>query len=150
MSDTIRNLLVGREAVEGVLPTTMTQVLFANAKPDPKANRHTPEEYGGSRIMVRKVLAGAQHEEFSLKMFLYYDWIGWSLASLFNSPTSANHSGETTVKDHTYKRGLGSVPTLALQWYDGVDWWQMLGASVNEGTFAFDPDKPPELDQKIV
>src|SRR3954469_1963057 len=125
MADAVRILLAGRQATVDVVPTTMINIPFTDAKDGHKAARHKVQIFNGTRVRETGQRRGKKNGEFSLKLGLYYDLTGWLWCSLFNSPVTASHTAATGVKDHTYKQG-SSVPLLCLQYYDGQDWWQML------------------------
>src|SRR6478752_1879108 len=144
--DTIRNFYAGKEATPGGTVTTWINFPFISGKPAFKGNRIIPKENLGSRTKQSNVRRGGRNGEFDLKIMLYVDLIGYLLVPTLNAPTTTGSSGDKT---HVFKQG-SNVPTVAIRWSDGAEWWEMKNCAVNEMSFAIDAEKPAEVDVKFV
>lgn len=145
MADQIRTVYFGREAVEGTLAVSPKNLPFTKAGFTPAYTRITPKVHNGTRHMYQTVRRGTNISKFQITIPGYFDQLGYLLSVAFGSPTSAGVSMATGAFDHTFKAGGSSVPTASIQWYNGVDWWQMLGCSVESMSANFETEKLPEF-----
>jgi hypothetical protein len=101
------------------------------------------KEHNGTRMRSNKAKRGASSSSFMLKMLGYYDLLGIPMLSAFGDPQVAAVSGATGAFDATFKAGSANPPTLAIQFYDGAEWWQQLGCSVDNFDVTFTAEALP-------
>ena len=130
--DAARQVYAGMEGTEGTLSGAMKNFRTTN---DPMITLHNGtiivEENNTTRIMENTDAQGPQYSELTIEAKMYWDQIGYWLYAGIGTPVTANHSGETAVKDHTWKCAITRPNPMSFQIYNGLYWEQVLGAKMN-------------------
>src|SRR4051812_2795748 len=112
MADAIKTLWLGLQATRDTAPATWIMVPPEDMGHKLNRNRQVTNEWFGVLARARKTLRGGEYDGINIKSNLYYKWHGNLLSSLLKLPTTGNHAGETTIKDHAFVEAT-SPPLIA-------------------------------------
>jgi hypothetical protein len=146
---------IGATVVDGTVTWThagylMWNMPFTEGNLTLSRNRIIPDEHNGTRIRARVARRGPSSSTFQFTMLGYYDLLGIPLMSALNAPSVVADGGASGVFEATFKAGGANVPTLAIQFYDGAEWWQLLGASVTSWSPTITGDGLPAFQFSLV
>lgn len=132
----IRNLYLGREAVEGTAAVTRVNVDVEAASINNILGRSTPGLTTGNRVTDRYTRKGGQRSEGSMRIPLMPSQAPLFLQHLLGAPVSVLNAGVTAgAWDHTFKAGGTSIPSFTAQmdhvFTGGSVWREVLGGKFN-------------------
>lgn len=133
LGDALRNLRIGLQATVDTPPATMYAVPVTSGDHGLNREREVTEQLFGTWTRAFDVRQRGEHDTFNLSTYLFYDWYVYLLAAVLGMPVTANHSGETTVKDHVFIE-KGNAPLVCIEFDDGLQWWRMLNCRGNSLT----------------
>jgi len=149
IGDALRNIRIGLQALVDVVPATMYAVPVTGEEHGLTRGREITEELFGTWTRANGVRRRGEHDSFTINTYLYYDWHVYLLAAVLGMPVTANHAGETAVKDHTFIE-KGSAPLVCIQFDDGIQWWQMLNCRGNSLTYNIPTEAVPTADVEFL
>jgi hypothetical protein len=130
----IRELRWGREAVENTAAATFVNMPVESFTVKNIQPRKAPKEFTGTNITVHKTRKMGKHSEFTLKMYAYFDMLGYPLMSFLGVPVVAAVAGATGAFTATWKAGGATIPSATIQWKHvsstNTTWRQITGAKV--------------------
>lgn len=126
---------VGKETTSGTAATQFTNVP-CDFKSTLKQDPIVPEEWRSSQDEHFMIVAGTQHQEWSVGGSLYYDTFPLWLLAFLGAPATTAVATDTTAKDHVFTP-QNTPPSLTTQWNQDVQAYQSTYSVVDDLSIKF-------------